>query len=136
MRASRLLRGARRAGGDRRDVLRMGRHRLDTPADEFALLPKGFADLPDRHSARQRIEAFCMHALSLECRGPADRAEQLILLAEDFAVAAIKLDPSAKAVRDRRFTALLPEGLGAAIRMIVKDDEVAHLLDIRRAVSD
>ena len=120
-----------------RDEFGMRGHCLDTCRDDALRVGQERAHLGDRTQVGKGMVAARANALPLHHLYPAQLAKQLIVLAEEAAVAAIQIDLVLQRGRHLHRAAVLPERRVVALRgLVVQDDKVtrAFVLDARLRV--
>jgi hypothetical protein len=110
------------------DEILVPRHRLGGPGDRGADAGEEVVELRCRHRVRERIIAARGNLLSFEDRRPARLSEELVVDAEEAAMAPPQLQLFLQAVGYPHLATLLPEWLAALVGVIVKDQKVADAL--------
>src|SRR6185312_10966239 len=104
-------------------------HCLDTCRDDTLRVGQEGAYLVDRAQVGKGVIAACMNALPLHHLYPAQLAKQLVVLAEEAAVAAVQVDLVLQRWRYFHRATVLPERSVVALRgLVVQDDKVTHAL--------
>src|SRR5689334_25168326 len=104
-------------------------HCLDTCRDHASSVGQEGAHVVDGAQIGKGMVALRMNALPLHHLYPAQLAEQLIVLAEEAAVAAIQVDLVLQRWWYFHGAAVLPERRVVTLRgLVVQDDKVTHAL--------